>query len=54
MVGAVAHLLPVSTEALEFEIEATFGRLGEKVLAANLDAFRRGTVLASIQNSSAT
>lgn len=53
MVGAVAHLLPVSTEALESEVEATFGRLGEKVLAANLDALRRGTVLASIQDSPA-
>jgi indolepyruvate ferredoxin oxidoreductase beta subunit len=53
MVGAVAHFLPVSLDALEAEIEATFGRLGEKVLAANLDAFRRGTVLASIQDSSA-
>jgi indolepyruvate ferredoxin oxidoreductase beta subunit len=47
MVGAVAHLLPVAHEALEAEIETTFGRLGEKVLAANLDAFRRGTILAS-------
>ena len=35
----------VGLEALETEIEATFGRLGEKVLAANLDAFRRGMAL---------
>jgi indolepyruvate ferredoxin oxidoreductase beta subunit len=42
MVGAVAHLLPVTEEALTAEILRTFGRLGEKVLEANLEAFRLG------------
>lgn len=42
MVGAVAHLLPVAETALLSEIESTFSRLGDKVLAANLEAFRLG------------
>lgn len=42
MVGAVAHLLPVTDEALISEISKAFGRLGDKVLDANLEAFRLG------------
>ncbi len=42
MVGAVAHLLPVTEAALLSEVQTSFGRLGEKVLAANLEAFRLG------------
>ena len=43
MVGAVAHLLPVTDEDLTSEIATAFGRLGEKVLEANLEAFRLGS-----------
>ena len=42
MVGAVAHLLPVTEAALRSEVETSFGRLGDKVLSANLEAFRLG------------
>lgn len=42
MVGAVAHLLPVTEDALVSEIRGTFARLGEKVLEANLEGFRLG------------
>jgi len=42
MVGAVAHLLPVTEEALTAEILRIFDPLGEKVLAANLEAFQLG------------
>jgi indolepyruvate ferredoxin oxidoreductase beta subunit len=42
MVGAVAHLLPAAEEALTAEILRVFDPLGEKVLEANLEAFRLG------------
>ncbi len=42
MVGSVAHLLPVTESDLKAEITHAFGRLGEKVLTANLEAFRLG------------
>ncbi len=43
MVGAVADLLPVSEEQLIAEIGTRFGGLGDKVLAANIEAFHLGT-----------
>lgn len=42
MVGAVAHLLPVTGEALTSEIRRTFDRLGDNVVKANLEAYRLG------------
>lgn len=42
MVGAVAHLLPVTEEALGAEIRRAFGGRGDKLLDANLAAFRLG------------
>ena len=42
MVGVVAHLLPVTEDALISEIQSTFARLGDKALEANLKAFQLG------------
>lgn len=42
MVGAVAHLLPVSAADLTAEITRVWGDEGAAVLAANLEAFRLG------------
>jgi len=42
MVGAVAHLLPVTEEALGAEIRRAFGGRGDKLLDANLAEFRLG------------
>lgn len=42
MVGAVAHLLPVGDEALIAEIHRVFRGGGDKVVKANLAAFRLG------------
>jgi indolepyruvate ferredoxin oxidoreductase beta subunit len=53
MVGAVAHLLPVTAEALAAEIHAAFDRLGGKVLGANLEAFRLGRT-SGVASGSAT
>ena len=43
MVGAVADLLPVSEEQLIAQIGARFDSLADKVLTANIEAFRLGT-----------
>lgn len=51
MVGAVAHMLPVTEEALISEIHRTFDRLGEKVLQANLEAIRLGIVAGAANRS---
>lgn len=42
LVGAAAHLLPVPPEALEDEIRRAFDAKGERVVEANLEAFRLG------------
>lgn len=42
LVGAASRFLPLSTTTLEACIEELFGKKGERVLAANLDAFRNG------------
>ncbi len=42
MLGAVAHLLPLATEAMEEFIRTLFEKKGEKVVRVNLDAFRFG------------
>lgn len=51
MVGAVAHLLPVPEEALTSEIRTSFGRLGYRVLEANLEAFRLGRLAGATDRS---
>jgi indolepyruvate ferredoxin oxidoreductase beta subunit len=51
MVGAVAHMLPVTEEVLTSEIQRTFDRLGGKVLQANLEAFRLGIVAGAANRS---
>jgi indolepyruvate ferredoxin oxidoreductase beta subunit len=42
IVGAAAHLLPFSTQALEAAVTRTFARRGEAVLEVNRKAFRAG------------
>ena len=42
MVGAASRLLPFTSEALEDSVRQTFGRKGERTLAANLAAFAAG------------
>lgn len=42
MLGAVAHLLPMPTDDLSSQITRIFDVRGEKVLSANLEAFRLG------------
>ncbi len=42
LVGAASHLLPVSPEAIEERIRRVFEAKGEKVIEANLRAFRAG------------
>ncbi|MGZ8784817.1 MAG: indolepyruvate oxidoreductase subunit beta [Acidimicrobiia bacterium] len=51
MVGAVAHLLPVTGDALIAEIHRAFDRLGEKVLQANLEAFGLGRAAGATNRS---
>jgi len=45
MVGAVAHLLPVTEDALTTEIRRAFATKGDNVLEANLEAFRLGRIV---------
>lgn len=47
MVGAAAALLPLDAVALEDAVRGTFGRKGERTLAANLAAFEAGRKAAS-------
>jgi indolepyruvate ferredoxin oxidoreductase beta subunit len=42
MVGAAAHLLPVTPESLEAAVSETFARKGSLALAVNRAAFRAG------------
>lgn len=42
MVGAASNLLPLDPEALLDAVRTTFGRKGERTLAANLAAFAAG------------
>lgn len=42
LVGAVAHLLPVQPDTLERFIRLMFERKGERIVDANLKAFRAG------------
>lgn len=42
MVGAASRLLPVSPETIERSIKQLFGAKGQKVVEANLKAFRAG------------
>ncbi len=47
MVGAATHLLPLDPTALEEAVRLTFGRKGERTLAANVAAFAAGRQAAS-------
>jgi indolepyruvate ferredoxin oxidoreductase beta subunit len=42
MVGAASHYLPVSVTAMEHYIQSMFARKGDKIVEANLNAFRAG------------
>jgi indolepyruvate ferredoxin oxidoreductase, beta subunit len=42
MLGAAASLLPIPTDLLERHVRALFAAKGERIAAANVDAFRRG------------
>jgi len=42
LLGAASHYLPLAPENLEAAIGAIFGRKGEKIVAANVEAFRQG------------
>jgi indolepyruvate ferredoxin oxidoreductase beta subunit len=42
MLGAASALMPVSTALIEKHLRALFAGKGERVVAANVDAFRRG------------
>ena len=42
MVGAAAHLLPVSAETIEAHIRTRFAAKGERTIEVNLSAFRAG------------
>jgi indolepyruvate ferredoxin oxidoreductase beta subunit len=42
MLGAAASLLPVPIELVEKHLRALFAAKGERIVAANVDAFRRG------------
>jgi len=42
MLGAAAPLLPIATELLERHLRSLFAAKGERIAAANIDAFRMG------------
>jgi indolepyruvate ferredoxin oxidoreductase beta subunit len=42
MLGAVASLLPMAGALIEQHLRALFARKGERIVAANIDAFRMG------------
>lgn len=42
MVGAASHFLPFAPEGLEARVRETFSRKGERLVEANLRAFRAG------------
>jgi len=46
LLGAAAHLLPVPPEAIEAELRRAFAAKGERVVEANLEAFRAGRAAA--------
>jgi indolepyruvate ferredoxin oxidoreductase beta subunit len=52
MVGAVSDLLPVSEEQLIAEIRTRFARLGDNVLAVNIEAFHLGVQVARSRSAS--
>lgn len=47
LVGAASHLLPISPEAVEERVLRIFETKGEKVIEANLRAFRAGCAVAA-------
>jgi indolepyruvate ferredoxin oxidoreductase beta subunit len=51
MVGAAMHLLPFQPVHVEAVLHEVFGRKGEKVVQANLDAFVAGREAASLQHA---
>ena len=42
LLGAASLFMPVAAEVLEAAISPVFGRKGEKIVAQNVEAFRRG------------
>lgn len=42
LLGAASSFMPLSAESLEAAISTIFARKGEKIVAQNIDAFRRG------------
>jgi indolepyruvate ferredoxin oxidoreductase beta subunit len=42
LLGAASAFLPLAPDALETAIDTVFGRKGEKIVAQNVEAFRRG------------
>lgn len=48
MVGAASRLLPIKPESIEHFIQKSFGGKGERVVAANLKAFRAGREAANL------
>ena len=48
MVGAASTLLPVPPETIERFIRESFGRKGERVVEANIKAFRAGREAATL------
>lgn len=49
MVGAAMHLLPLRAEHVEEVIRDAFGRKGDKIVQANLDAFALGQEAARLE-----
>jgi indolepyruvate ferredoxin oxidoreductase beta subunit len=48
MVGAASRLLPIKPETIEHFIQKSFGSKGERVVEANLKAFRAGREAANL------
>jgi indolepyruvate ferredoxin oxidoreductase beta subunit len=53
MVGAAAHLLPVTPETLEAAVSETFARKGSSALAVNRAAFQAGRAAAGFAGATA-
>ncbi|WP_111709486.1 indolepyruvate oxidoreductase subunit beta [Lutibacter citreus] len=47
LLGAVAHLLPLSDESLQTAIKTLFEKKGERIINKNLEAFNKGKEITS-------
>lgn len=47
LLGAVAHLLPLSDESLQEAIKTLFSKKGERIVNKNIEAFNKGKKIAS-------